>query len=59
MITTHKDGVEASVYVFPVIQFLVDVLLHTNTASGGRFFPVNLLLVSQGISSDARNLLFR
>lgn len=50
---TYKDSVEASIDAFPVVQFLVDMLLNTNTASVYGFLPVNLLLVSLEIAPDA------
>lgn len=48
---THEDSVEASIYVFPVVQFLVNMLLNTNTAGGNGFLPVDLLPISQGLVS--------
>ena len=36
--------------MFPVVQFLVDMLPDANTASGGGFLPVDLRLVREGIA---------
>lgn len=47
MAMTHENCVETSVYVLPIVQFLVNMLLNTNAASRDRFLPVNLLSVSQ------------
>lgn len=49
MVATHKDSVKPSIYMFPVIQFLVDMLLHAYTAGSDGFLPVDLLCVSMGV----------
>ena len=50
MEVTHKDSVKPSIYMFPVVQFFVDMLLDTNTTSSDGFLPVNLSLVSKGVA---------
>jgi len=45
-VITYQDGIKAGIYMFSVIEFLVNMLLHTNAPSSGRFFPVDLFLVS-------------
>ena len=52
----HKHSVEASIYVFSVVQFLVDMLLNANTASGEGFLPVDLLLISYGVGTNPSQL---
>jgi len=53
---THKDGIEPSVYMFPIVQFLVDVLLDANTRSSDGFLPVDLTHVSEGFATPSRLL---
>ena len=47
---TYEDSIKPSVYMFSVVQFLVDVLLDTNTTGGDRFLPVDLSLVSREVT---------
>jgi len=54
MTGTYKDSVKPSVYVFSIIQFLVDVLLDANARSSDGLLPVDLTYISEGFTTPSR-----
>ena len=48
---TYKNGVKPSVYMFPIVQFLIDVLLDANTGGSNGFLPIDLTHVSEGFAA--------
>ena len=54
MAATYKDDIKPSVYMFPIIQLLIDVVLNANTRSGDGFLPVNLIHVIEGFAAPSR-----
>ena len=53
-LVTHQDSIKPSIYMFPIVQFLVDVLLDANTTNSDGFLPVDLPLVSEGVAPTSR-----
>jgi hypothetical protein len=54
MAMTYKDSIKPGVYMFPVVKFLVDMMLNANTRSSDGFFPVNLVHVIEGFAGFSR-----
>lgn len=61
MTRTHKDGIKPGIYVFPVVKFLVDMMVNADARSGDRFLPVNLVPIGGGfaIPSQEKPIPFR
>ena len=54
MTGTYKYSIKPSVYMFPIVQLLVDVLLDANARSGEGFLPVDLMHVIESSATTPR-----